>query len=140
MSKNLSNTANQCIQKTAIAVIVNPLKELSQIDWSFAKDKTVIDCWRCLSPGQIRQIGYPIPLWDRGGIKTKNPARGSSTKEIGDLDKLNPLISIVIPTKKFTASNETTVHRNDRSGMGHSRSYRFVAPPIPRPLRRYHPA
>ena len=55
-------TAEDCIRQSELAVIVNPLKELQEIDWSVASQTAVIDCWRCLAPEAIRKIHKYIPL------------------------------------------------------------------------------
>ena len=59
---NYATSGNDCLDKASVIVITAPLKELSTINWSIAKDKTVIDCWRCLTPSQREQIGRYIPL------------------------------------------------------------------------------
>ena len=55
-------TPEACIRDSQVAVIVNPLKELSSIDWSAAQETTVVDCWRCLSPDAIRCVSKYVPL------------------------------------------------------------------------------
>ena len=43
-------------------MIGNPLPEFRNLDWSVARDATVIDCWRCL-PAELRaQVGNYVPL------------------------------------------------------------------------------
>ncbi len=58
----LTVNGNHCLQEASIIVIATPLKELETIDWSLAKNKTVIDCWRCLTENQIEQVGHYVPL------------------------------------------------------------------------------
>lgn len=57
-----AESGTQCLEESSILVIINPLKELDSINWSKAKDKTVIDCWRCLTLLQRKQIGHYIAL------------------------------------------------------------------------------
>jgi hypothetical protein len=58
----LAECAEDCLRQSAIAVIVNPLKEIEQIDWSAAQRTTVIDCWRCLSPEAVAHVERYVPL------------------------------------------------------------------------------
>ena len=57
-----AKSGNQCLKEASHLVIVNPLKEIHSLDWSNAKDKIVIDCWRCLDSSQQTQIGRYVPL------------------------------------------------------------------------------
>lgn len=57
-----ADSLNECIARSDVAVIVNPLKELANADWSLADDKTVLDCWRVLEPYQTKAIGRYIAL------------------------------------------------------------------------------
>lgn len=57
-----AESGTQCLEESSILVIVNPIKERDSINWSKAKDKTVIDCWRCLTLSQRKQIGHYVAL------------------------------------------------------------------------------
>ena len=43
-----ASSADACLRESRIVVVVNPLKELREIDWSAARSAIVVDCWRCL--------------------------------------------------------------------------------------------
>lgn len=68
---HLTKTAEEALKKGDLIIIINPLKELASIDFSFAKNKKVIDCWRCLKSEQIKQIGSYIPLGIGGNTDKK---------------------------------------------------------------------
>jgi UDPglucose 6-dehydrogenase len=55
-------SAEACLRQSQIAIVVNPLKELTAIDWSAAQATTIVDCWRCLSAEAVRCVGRYIPL------------------------------------------------------------------------------
>jgi hypothetical protein len=38
------------------------MPELNDLDWTAVGDRTVIDCWRCLSPDQTAKIRDYRPL------------------------------------------------------------------------------
>lgn len=57
-----ASSGDACIKEASLIVVINPLKELAVIDWANAKDKTVVDCWRCLTPAQRENIGHYVPL------------------------------------------------------------------------------
>jgi len=69
----------ECVKEADVVVLINPLKELETIDWALAQDKMVVDCWRCLSPAQRKQIGRYVPLgqsedqkpWFMDGLRSK---------------------------------------------------------------------
>jgi UDPglucose 6-dehydrogenase len=72
-------SGNACLQQSNVAVIVNAMPELNILDWSLAADRPVVDCWRCLKPGQVASLKDYRPLgW---GL-----ARAGQTL----LDKLDP--------------------------------------------------
>ena len=58
----LAGCAEDCLRQSDVAVIVNPLKEIHEIDWSAAHRTMVIDCWRCLSPEAVTQVERYVPL------------------------------------------------------------------------------
>jgi UDPglucose 6-dehydrogenase len=55
-------TGNDCVKRSDVLVIANPLPELSALDWSQAQHATVVDCWRCLPPDASAQVGRYVPL------------------------------------------------------------------------------
>ncbi len=55
-------TGNECVEEASTIIIVNDLKEISEINWSCGGQKTVIDCWRLLGASQQKLIGRYIPL------------------------------------------------------------------------------
>lgn len=80
---SFAENAAGCLSASEVIVIVNPLPQLAEIDWSLAGDKIVIDCWRALSPEQAGRIGRYVglgagaiddaPLWSNERIaKTLN--------------------------------------------------------------------
>jgi UDPglucose 6-dehydrogenase len=58
----LTDCAEDCLRQSSVAVIVNPLNELHDIDWSSASRTMVIDCWRCLSSDAFSQVERYVPL------------------------------------------------------------------------------
>ena len=58
----LMPSAEECLRESDVAVITNPLREFSAIDWSAGSSTTVVDCWRCLSPQTIAHIARYVPL------------------------------------------------------------------------------
>jgi len=59
-------SGNDCIQRSEAIVIVNAMPELEKCDWTALGDRTVVDCWRCLSREHIIKIRDYRPL-GRGG-------------------------------------------------------------------------
>lgn len=57
-----ASSAEECLKQSNIAVIVNPLRELREVDWSAAPQTTIVDCWRCLSGDAIGKIHKYVPL------------------------------------------------------------------------------
>jgi UDPglucose 6-dehydrogenase len=51
-----------CLERSDVVVIVNPLREVKEIDWPAFAGTTVIDCWRCLPPANAAQLRHYIPL------------------------------------------------------------------------------
>jgi UDPglucose 6-dehydrogenase len=47
-----------CIGLSQVVVIVNPLRELEQLSWAAVANRTVLDCWRCLSPEAISHLRH----------------------------------------------------------------------------------
>jgi UDPglucose 6-dehydrogenase len=57
-----AETCQACLKLSDLAVIVNPIHDLDALDWSTAREITVVDCWRCLSPETVAQIAVYVPL------------------------------------------------------------------------------
>jgi len=67
-------SAEECLRRSRLAIVINPAKELADIDWNAAADTVVFDPWRCLVPEAIRLVGEyvamgrgpatPPPEWD----------------------------------------------------------------------------
>lgn len=57
-----ADSAEDCLHRSRVAIIVNPLKEFNSVDWSAARQTTVVDCWRCLSPEAIGHAAEYVPL------------------------------------------------------------------------------
>lgn len=57
-----ASSAEECLRRSRVAVVVNPLKELSEIDWFAANRTMVVDCWRCLPTEAIQKIDQYVPL------------------------------------------------------------------------------
>ena len=57
-----AESGDACLAAARTIVIGNPLPEFTNLDWSMARDATVIDCWRCLPPESRAQIGNYVPL------------------------------------------------------------------------------
>ena len=45
----LCESINECIRRSDVIIITNPLKEANLYNWKDSKDIFVIDCWRCLT-------------------------------------------------------------------------------------------
>lgn len=56
-----------CVANSDVVVIVNPLKEVIEADWSMARHKTVLDCWRVLTPEQRSLAGRFVALGEGPG-------------------------------------------------------------------------
>jgi UDPglucose 6-dehydrogenase len=51
-----------CVKRSDVTVIVNPLKDIEAADWSLAGGKIVLDCWRALKPPQVELVGRYVGL------------------------------------------------------------------------------
>jgi UDPglucose 6-dehydrogenase len=58
----LTPSAEDCLRESDLAVIANPLREFSDVDWSAGAATTIVDCWRCLSPDAIARVAKYVPL------------------------------------------------------------------------------
>ena len=56
------SSAEDCVRRSKAVIIVNPLSEVSEIDWSQAGDAIVIDCSRCLPACAVAQLQHYVPL------------------------------------------------------------------------------
>jgi len=57
-----ASSLQDCLQRSDVVVIVNPLREVNAIDWPAFPETTVIDCWRCLPANAADQIEHYVPL------------------------------------------------------------------------------
>ncbi len=57
-----ASSPQDCLRRSDLVVIVNPLREVQEIDWSAFSETIVIDCWRCLPPASAAQLRHYIPL------------------------------------------------------------------------------
>ena len=55
-------SAEECLSRSSVAVVINPMKDFAAIDWSAAAKTRVLDPWRCLAPDAVRQIDSYVPL------------------------------------------------------------------------------
>lgn len=56
------SSAEECVRRCKAVIIVNPLPEVSEIDWSQAGEAIVIDCWRCVPARAVAQLHHYVPL------------------------------------------------------------------------------
>ena len=54
--------AESCLAQADIVVVALPLPQLATINWTAAKQATVVDCWRALSPAAQQAVGRYVPL------------------------------------------------------------------------------
>lgn len=57
-----ATSAEGCLRQSGVAIIVNPLSDIEEIDWTVARKTTVIDCWRCLPERVTMQLQNYVPL------------------------------------------------------------------------------
>ncbi|HUJ77038.1 MAG TPA: UDP binding domain-containing protein, partial [bacterium] len=57
-----ASSAEECLRRSRVAVVLNPLQELNLVDWRAAREVTVVDCWRCLPAAAREQVGQYLPL------------------------------------------------------------------------------
>ena len=57
-----ASNAEDCLRKSQVVVLVNPMKEFATIDWGSAAKITVMDPWRCVSGAAIELIGTYVPM------------------------------------------------------------------------------
>jgi UDPglucose 6-dehydrogenase len=54
-------TGEECLTSNVV-IVANPIPELARLDWSVAREATVVDCWRCLSQDASGRAGRYVPL------------------------------------------------------------------------------
>jgi UDPglucose 6-dehydrogenase len=54
--------AESCLSQSDTVVVALPLPQLASIDWSAAKNATVVDCWRALPQAAQQAVGRYVPL------------------------------------------------------------------------------
>ena len=47
-----ADSAEHCLRASNVVVVVNALAELATVDWTHGRERTVVECWRCLSPSE----------------------------------------------------------------------------------------
>jgi UDPglucose 6-dehydrogenase len=57
-----ARSAEECLSQSAVAIVINPMKEFAGIDWSAAAKTRVLDPWRCLAPAAVQKIGTYVAL------------------------------------------------------------------------------
>jgi UDPglucose 6-dehydrogenase len=57
-----ASSGDDCVKRSDVLIVANPLGELSSIDWTLARHATVVDCWRCLSADASAHAGRYVPL------------------------------------------------------------------------------
>lgn len=55
-------SAEECLRAAKTAVVINPMRELRDVDWTAAEKTTVMDPWRCLSPDAIAKVGKYVAM------------------------------------------------------------------------------
>ena len=70
-------SAEACLRASKVAIVINPMKELTSIDWSAGKETRVLDPWRCLSAAAIAQLGDYEPLGKGAGVADDSWLTGS---------------------------------------------------------------
>jgi UDPglucose 6-dehydrogenase len=75
-----AQSAEECLRKSNVAVVVNPLREFGDVDWSAGASTTVVDCWRCLSPEAIGRVAKYVPL----GQGPSGDVGGWIRRKVGD--------------------------------------------------------
>lgn len=55
-------TAEECLSQSTVAIVINPMREFADIDWSAAAKTRVLDPWRCLTPAAVQEIGTYVAL------------------------------------------------------------------------------
>jgi UDPglucose 6-dehydrogenase len=77
-------SAEDCLRRSKVVSLVNPLHEVSEIDWSQAGNATVVDCWRCIPEAIAKGLPSYIPL----GQGPDRDVAGWVRQSIGDYFQL----------------------------------------------------
>lgn len=57
-----ASNAEECMRKSRVVVIINPMREFATIDWTAARNAIVMDPWRCLPGAAAGSIGTYVPM------------------------------------------------------------------------------
>lgn len=57
-----ATSAEDCLSRSDVVIVINPMKEFAAVDWSAAEKTRVLDPWRCLTAAAIGKIGTYVPL------------------------------------------------------------------------------
>ena len=80
-----AESAEHCVRASDVAVVVNALAELALVDWTAGgRDRTIVDCWRCLPPSATAHFGRYLPL----GCGPNEDVRDWLEKTAGDYFRL----------------------------------------------------
>ncbi|MGH7660524.1 MAG: nucleotide sugar dehydrogenase [Vulcanimicrobiaceae bacterium] len=76
-----ASSAEDCLRKARVVVIINPMREFTSVDWKAAQEATVMDPWRCLTDEAIRSVGNYVAMghgdssvreqWPRDELRSK---------------------------------------------------------------------
>jgi UDPglucose 6-dehydrogenase len=75
-----ADSAAECFTQANVAVVTLPMPQLRDIDWTAARDMTVVDCWRCLPADVVRGLRRYVPL----GVGPTTDVAGWLQKIAGD--------------------------------------------------------
>ncbi len=65
-------SAESCLSQSAVAIVINPMKEFVSVDWTAAAKTRVLDPWRCLDPAAVSKIGTYVALGQGGDQSVRN--------------------------------------------------------------------
>ena len=65
-SIDYAQSAEECLSRSRVVIIINPIKEFAAIDWAAATQTRVLDPWRCLEPAATQKIGTYVALGQGG--------------------------------------------------------------------------
>ncbi|OGG28048.1 hypothetical protein A3A59_02390 [Candidatus Gottesmanbacteria bacterium RIFCSPLOWO2_01_FULL_42_10] len=77
-------SGNGCLEMAELVVIINPLPELNQLDWSKVTGTPVLDLWRCLTTQNTTRLKHYFP-W--GGKNQKRVWPKQISKTLRELTK-----------------------------------------------------
>ena len=61
--------AEGCLSQSGVAIIINPMKDFADVDWSAAARARVLDPWRCLPKAAIEKIGTYVALGQGSDVR-----------------------------------------------------------------------